>query len=346
MKDESKPPHCHHRPLLLAALWLVCACAFAPAQIHTGRTAAGGEGNTLFGDLKVDDSQTSATASQTYHVILYNNANVVLQRQAISNGGRFRFLNVPNGEYYLVVEVDGTEAARMHLRLDEPVATDVRQDIALEWRATNHAGPTTKAAAISADDIYQRAPDAQTLFTRAQKAADKKDYAQAVALLRQVTAADAQDYQAWCELGTYLYAQEKYDDAESAYRRALEARPTYTLALVDLGRLRMARKDFNGAIEPLTRAVALPPPSAEINHLLGECYLQIKKGSKAVGYLYEALRLDPVGQADVHLRLATLYIGAGLKERAAAEYEQFLKKRPDYPGRKEMEKFIAENKRP
>jgi hypothetical protein len=73
--------------------------------------------------------------------------------------------------------------------------------------------------------------------------------------------------------------------------------------------------------------------------------LQIKKGSKAVGYLYEAIRLDPQGKADVHLRIAALYHGAGLKQKAAVEYEQFLVKRPDYPEKKKLQQYVADNKR-
>ena len=48
--------------------------------------------------------------------------------------------------------------------------------------------------------------------------------------------------------------------------------------------------------------------------------------------------------AEAHLRLAVLYHGAGMKDKAAAEYEQFLKKKPDYPNRKTLEQYIAKNK--
>ena len=60
----------------------------------------------------------------------------------------------------------------------------------------------------------------------------------------------------------------------------------------------------------------------------------------------EALRLDPKGMVEVHLRLALLYNGAGLKDKAAAEYEAFLKQRPDYPDRKKLEEYISANKKP
>ena len=86
----------------------------------------------------------------------------------------------------------------------------------------------------------------------------------------------------------------------------------------------------------------LPSPSADANFLLGESYLQLKKGSKAVPYLEEAARL---GRADAHLRLATLYNAVGLKDRAADQYEQYLAKKPDSPDRKKLEDYIKENKK-
>ena len=63
----------------------------------------------------------------------------------------------------------------------------------------------------------------------------------------------------------------------------------------------------------------------------------------AVGYLNEAVRLDPEGMAEVRLRLAALYHAAGMKDKAATEYAEFLKKRPEYHERKKLEKYIAEN---
>ena len=76
---------------------------------------------------------------------------------------------------------------------------------------------------------------------------------------------------------------------------------------------------------------------------LGEAYLQTKKGSLAVAQLNEAIRLDPIEKAELHLRLATLYNAAGMKSKAANEYNVFLGKRPDYAGKSKLEKYIADN---
>ena len=103
---------------------------------------------------------------------------------------------------------------------------------------------------------------------------------------------------------------------------------------------------YDVAVQALTKAVGLKPDSPDANYFLGDAYLRMKKGSLAVGYLNEALRLDPNGMAEVHLKLATLYDAAGVKEKAAAEYQEFLKQRPDYRERRKLERYIAENKKP
>ena len=108
--------------------------------------------------------------------------------------------------------------------------------------------------------------------------------------------------------------------------------------------MRIVQKNYDGAIEVLLQAVKVQPRSAQANYFLGEAYLQNKKGSLGVGYLNEAIKLDPVGMADAHLRLAALYNAVGMKDKAAAEYEQFLKKVPDHPDAKKLKEYVDANK--
>jgi tetratricopeptide (TPR) repeat protein len=138
--------------------------------------------------------------------------------------------------------------------------------------------------------------------------------------------------------------EQKLTEAEKAYANAIDIRPGFFLGLMNLGRLRMMQKNFAGAIEPLTAALNVNAKSADANYYLGEAYLQVKKGSKAVGYLNEALKLDPIGKADAHLRLATLYNAVGMKDKAAIEYEEFLKKKPGYPDSKKLKEYVDANK--
>ena len=105
----------------------------------------------------------------------------------------------------------------------------------------------------------------------------------------------------------------------------------------------MTQKKWEDAVDPLTRAVDLQPQSPDANLFLGEAYLHLKKGSKAIPYLNEAGKL---GKIEAHLDLGWLYNAAGLKDKAVVEYEEVLRKKPDYADRKKLEQYISENKKP
>ena len=333
------------RNFALPCLTLLTFLATTPASVFAQNESPADvvsirRGNaTLYGDFKVEKAE--AGAPQNYHVILYSNAGSMVSRQTVSNNGRYRFLNLPNGEYNLVVELENSEVARIHLQLSERERTDIRHDIALEWKG----GTGAAKAGTVAVPLYKRTAANQSLVTRAREAVRKKNYDEAISLVRRVVSADPQDFEAWDELGTLLFTKEETAEAEKAYLRATELRPAYAPALVNLGKVRVARKDYAGAVAALEAAIAAAPESADANHLLGEAHLLNKKGSLAVKYLNEALRLDPQGKAEVHLRLATLYNAAGHKDRAVAEHEQFLAKRPDHPERKKSEQYVKENKK-
>lgn len=324
------------RTLLSLALLTVVSLTPSVAQTSGGLM--------LYGDFKVDESKVTGTKPLTFDLILYAAAGRVVARQTVVNNSRYRFMDLSNGDYEIAVEVESNEVARIRVQLNEPFNTDVRRDIELEWRES-FVGKKSNRSGTSAADFYERTSTNKKRFAKAQKAMDEKNYAQAMVLLHQILSEDEKDYQSWSELGTAHLMQKNLSEAESAYLRATESNPTFFLAFFNLGKLRMAQKKFETAVEPLSQAVKIKPESPETNYFLGEAYLQIRKGSKAVVYFYEALKLDPIGMAEAHLRLAALYNGAGLKERAATEYEEFLKKRPEYPERKKLEQYISANKK-
>ena len=305
-------------------------------------TLAQGGGHILYGDMKVDESKATGVTRLSYDVILYNLNRTVIARQTVTSTGRYRFNNLQSGIYDLVVEFENTEVARIRVELVSPLATDLRQDINLELRATENS--STKPASISVEDYYQRTQANQKLFEKAQAATDKKKYMEAEGLFNELVTNDPKDFQAWTELGTVYLLEQKLPDAEKAYSSAIDIRPKFFLGLMNLGRLRMMEKNYEGAIEPLTEAVNVHATSADANYYLGEAYLQVKKGSKAVGYLNQAIKLDPVGKAEAHLRLATLYNAVGMKDKAVIEYEEFLKKKPDYHDAKKLKDYIEANK--
>jgi len=315
--------------LLLALLVLIIAI---PAKSQSGYT--------LWGDVKIDDSKAEHAGPSSVTVVLYDQSTKIVGRQTIGSRGRYRFTNLRAGDYDIAIEANGGEITRMRMTLTGNTTSDIRQDFDFEWKE-KPAARTNNSGVVSAADFYDRSPANKSLFEKAHAAVEKKDYANAVRLLTQIVEKDKNDFQCWTLLGTLYLVQEKPEDAEKAYLTAIELKPTYALPLINLGRFRITQKKFEEAVELLTRAVDLQPQSPDANLLLGEAYLRLKKGSKAIPYLNEAGKL---GKIEAHLDLGWLYNAAGLKDKAVVEYEEVLKKKPDYADRKKLEQYISENK--
>jgi len=299
-------------------------------------------GHTLFGDIKVDDSQTNDLSPLSLQVLLYSEDGRLLNQQTIPSNGRYRFVDLRDGRYEIAVEVENVEVSRVRVIVSAPFKTDFRQDLEFQWRDKS---ASARAEVLSVADLYNRSTANADLFRKAAEAIEKKKFVKAIPLLRHIVETDPGDFPAWTELGTMYFIQKKFDEAENGFTEALRRNPDYAVALISLGRVRIVRKNFYGAIDALNQAVRVLPNSPQANYFLGEAYLQAKLGSKAVPFLYEAIKLDPAGMAEAHLRLAALYNARDMKDKAAAEYEAFLKQRPDYPDKKRLKEYIAMNKR-
>ena len=297
-------------------------------------------GYTLWGDVKIDDSKAASPGPSSVTIVLYDQSTRIVGRQTIGARGRYRFTNLRGGEYDLAVEANSGEITRMRLTITG-TSSDVRQDFEFEWKEKGGGRPNATGV-VSAAEFYEHSPANKALFDKAHTAVEKKDYANGIKLLNQIVENDKNDFQAWTLLGTLYLVQEKRDEAEKAYRSAIELKPTYALALMNFGKLLLTEKKWEEAVDPLTRAVAQQPQSPDANLFLGEAYLHLKKGSKAIPYLNEAGKL---GKIEAHLDLGWLYNAAGLKDKAVVEYEEVLRKKPDYADRKKLEQYISENKK-
>jgi len=304
-------------------------------------TALAQGGQTLFGDVRIT-TENDIVVPQEVTLILRRAPDGEVGRQTISSRGRYRFTNLTAGDYEIVVEANGKEIGRVQQITIRNLLSNSPQgnqyDLDFRWK------PDTPppGGVISAADVYDRPAATKSIFAKAEEAVAKKKFDQAVDLLKQVVDADKNDFQAWTALGSIYFAEQKFDDSQKAYLKAIEIHPTSPRPYLNLGRVFSSQKKYEEAVEPLTKAVELQPTSGDANYMLGECYLQLRKGSKAIPYLNDAANN---GRPDAHLRLGWLYNAAGMKDKAAIEYEEYLKKNPDYPDKNKLKEYIAANKK-
>lgn len=290
----------------------------------------------IWGQIELKGIKKGDPRPTVFVTLMFNGAQV--GRSQANDQGYFYFLERKRDGAVLLVTVGGQDIGQTVIT----AAGGDRYDMAVDWRegSSGNAAP----GVISAADMYpDRSADNKKLFDQASAAAKAKKPDQAIKLYNDVVKADPKDFVAWTELGSLYFQESKYSDAENAYNKAVELKPYFLLPLLNLGKMHMANKKFDQAIVALEKAVVADPNSAEAHQYLGEAYLQNRQGSKAVGVLNRAIELNPVGMADIHLRLAALYNGANLKDRAALEYKAFLEKKPSYPEKAKLEQYIKEN---
>ncbi len=94
-------------------------------------------------------------------------------------------------------------------------------------------------------------------------------------------------------LGTTLYLQDKFAEAETAYRKAIELEPNNPKLHNVLGAVLKDQKKLKDAEREYQKAVKLEPGRAEWHTDLGEVLLLQKKYEKAEAQFRQALQLEP-----------------------------------------------------
>jgi tetratricopeptide (TPR) repeat protein len=324
---------------------LLSAFVFAQDDSGLPRMIGGSpSSNPRLGEVTISGRITiqgldSSQPKPSLQVAVYANGTYI-DRKNVQENGTYYFENIPSEGATIVIEVDKIEVSRQTLL---PIRGNYvnNLDFTVTWLQAQSA--KSQASVISLKNSYQRSSSNQKLFDKALSSSKNKKYDSAITDLKEVVANDPKDFVAWTELGTVYFSAEKLDSAEESYKKAIEQKPDFILALINLGKVQISKKAFDDAIVTLTKATTVEALSADAHHYLGEAYLQSKKGSKAVFHFNEALKLAPIEKAEIHLRLASLYIAAKLNDRAVNEYKLFLEKVPSYNEKKKIEQFIKDN---
>jgi len=261
-----------------------------------------------------------------------------VRRLTIERSGNYCFKRSTASGGSLVVEVDGVEAARRSLPGFGP--TQQQEDFEIDASSSQSRTPP---GVISAKFSHPKNERTVEFYKKAADAEKDKDRKALIDALKKIVETDPEDFIAWAKLGVVYLEADSFAEADTAFRKSIEAKLEYTPAWINVGKLRMAQKQFEAAIEIFKYAATLDPTAARTYQLLGEAYLQAKKGELGAQALYKAIELDPVGMAECHLLLGKLYDLAGAKAQASREYRLYLTKVPDDPKKKMLEKYIAEN---
>src|SRR5262245_54708742 len=98
-----------------------------PGQGARGALPSGSR-HIVYGDVKVSQGQAGTEKPISLDLTLYNEYGNVIARQRIQRNGRYRFIDIQDGRYYIVIEFEGTEIDRFTVDFSSPYKSDLQKD--------------------------------------------------------------------------------------------------------------------------------------------------------------------------------------------------------------------------
>lgn len=146
-------------------------------------------------------------------------------------------------------------------------------------------------------------------------------HAEAKPLIERAIAIDANNVDAWYILGGINWHLEEWQAAVKAYRRAVQLKPDFETAYLDLCRLLLKHDRGELAKSLMQEAIAANPKSAHLYFYLGNINYQQADWSGAETCFKNALQLQP-GNADFVNSLGQLLLQNGRNREAADCYQR------------------------
>jgi tetratricopeptide (TPR) repeat protein len=134
-----------------------------------------------------------------------------------------------------------------------------------------------------------------------------------------------------------------WDRALADFDRALEIRPFNASLHLHRSRVRLAKKDLNGAISDLNEAIALDSGPSEFWCARGMLWTRVQEYEKAIADLNEALKRDQ-GNVSALVARARAEECTGAVDRALGDYDEALKRAPENASAYESRALLWEHK--
>ena len=190
--------------------------------------------------------------------------------------------------------------SRLTFRHGGALLDPMTQQLAFDFEAPS--GRQLQVVRADGPSAYQVA-EVQEMFLKAVQLEEKPStLPQAVERYEEILAIRPGHAPALINLGTILYNQRQYEQAEDLYRRATIADPEYALAFFDLGNVLDEMQRLAEATTAYERAIALVPQYADAHYNLALAYERQGHRRRALRHWLTYVRLDPTGPWSAHAK--------------------------------------------
>src|SRR5438128_11539474 len=111
----------------LTVLLMLCLVNVRQTQCQRGAVRTGGN-NIVYGDIKVQEDQTSSPKPLALDILLYTGAGNVVSTQTVQSNGRYRFANTTDGGSQNVVVVENDDVGRFPVHVSCAYTSEIVPD--------------------------------------------------------------------------------------------------------------------------------------------------------------------------------------------------------------------------
>lgn len=136
-------------------------------------------------------------------------------------------------------------------------------------------------------------------------------------------------YALWNNVGMCHHRLEKYEKAESAYRKSLEIKPKYGLGLYNLATVFIKTQRLEEALEMLDSAREINAEDADVWFNLGFCLMELERYDEALENFTEVLEI----RSDYHAATYNIFASFALLGERHVTFmwlRKLMKVRPDW----------------
>jgi tetratricopeptide (TPR) repeat protein len=291
-----------------------------------------------------------------------SSARITLQNDAYSNvgsgytdaAGRFRFVNISNGNYNVILEPGpGTPDFERQIQQVQAQAFNSRRsgggeifrvDFVIKPRASSNPALHNSGVDTNVIVFHQDIPEnARKEYDHGIKQIEKGDVSSATQSLQKAIAIFPDYYDALELLGTQYVKRQDYNAAKPLLSKAVAINRDGWRGFYSLGIAQMETKEPSEGIKSLKRAAELNPGSPNVNMRLGMVLMQnAATRAEAIQSFEKVTRLAKDSVPPAFFYLGVLYGKSERYGEAAAALEHFLHIYPQAGEQDKLKQIIAQ----
>jgi len=237
--------------------------------------------------------------------------------------GRFEIQDLVRQTYVMTVSAEGFHSQELFLDLKDGGDTPVMLQIML-----TRAPSTKPPSPIPALTDLSAPKNARMSFQQGVHSLEAHHVDEARAKFQKAIAVYPCYARARTGLASIQIAARDLDSAAANLREAVRCDPGFPDACALLGKVLNNQKKFAESEEILNQGLRLSPDAWPLYDQLATAHYNLGQYSKAQDEWLRVIALNPAPPAELHAKLAAVYIRGGARDKAQAEMQAYLRADP------------------